>query len=637
MPFSAPITLGAVGNFSQAAQDSPQQVEAGDFNGDGRLDFLVTRIKGDGSVAAGFRLMVGQADGRFLDQTEALFAGGVPTAEYAPRVIVADFNGDGRSDVYVPDFGLHAANGVGGRDQVWLSTPGGQLAVASIAAPARAHGMSFGDIDRDGDIDVVVDNVTSPFTAPASDLVLLNNGAGAFTDNQALLPAAFRTGAPGRLSHTWSLLADLTGDGAPDLVLGTWEAATSTRPNFSPPSQVLVNDGKGSFANSPVFLLPQSPILPESTVDIDAVDINGDGLNDLVMSITRGGDGSTGQYYGTGYLQILINRGGGQFADETASRYAEQTANAPGAWWKFVRVADFNHDGKPDLLLTGAGGGAFQYNQAAKVLMNDGSGHFSEALTVPVSSAVSDATTLADVNGDGYADLVGLQWTSATGLSLVAMLNEAGPVQRTGTAGADTLAGGAANDALTGLGGNDTLDGGAGRDTAVYAGARANFTITHTATGFTVADRTGAEGTDTLANIERLQFADGKVALDVDGNGGIAYRLYQAAFDRTPDLAGLGYQMKNLDNGVGLYDVAQGFVTSPEFAAKYGALDNSAFVTRLYNNVLHRAPDALGLAYHVGNLATGATRAEVLAAFSESPENKAALLGVVQNGMDYLA
>ena len=127
---------------------------------------------------------------------------------------------------------------------------------------------------------------------------LINNGAGAFTDTQSLLPPALRTGAANRLSHTSSLLADVTGDGKPDLILGTWEAATTTR-NFSPPSQVLINDGSGSFANSAIYQLPQSPVTPESVIDIDAVDLNGDGLNDLIMAITRGGDGSTGQYYGS--------------------------------------------------------------------------------------------------------------------------------------------------------------------------------------------------------------------------------------------------------------------------------------------------------------------------------------------------
>jgi serralysin len=52
--------------------------------------------------------------------------------------------------------------------------------------------------------------------------------------------------------------------------------------------------------------------------------------------------------------------------------------------------------------------------------------------------------------------------------------------------------------------------------------------------------------------------------------------------------------------------------------------------------VLHRAPDAGGLAYHTGNLDSGGnSRAQVLVGFSESPENQAALIGVIQGGMAY--
>lgn len=207
----------------------------------------------------------------------------------------------------------------------------------------------------------------------------------------------------------------------------------------------------------------------------------------------------------------------------------------------------------------------------------------------------------------------------------------------TGTVAADTLnAGGSGNDTLTGLGGNDALDGSRGTDTAVFSGVRADYTVTGTSTGVTVTHRTGGDGTDTLVNIERLQFSNTNVAIDVAGHGGQAYRLYQAAFNRTPDVAGLGYQMNALDTGMALSQVAQNFLDSPEFSATYGGLDTGQFVTQLYANVLHRAPDTGGFAFHIGNLSSGAnTRADVLVGFSESPENQVALIGTIQNGMAY--
>ncbi len=212
--------------------------------------------------------------------------------------------------------------------------------------------------------------------------------------------------------------------------------------------------------------------------------------------------------------------------------------------------------------------------------------------------------------------------------------SSSGGQQLTGTAAADVLTGGAANDRLSGAGGDDTLSGGAGTDTAVYAGARAGYVIARTANGFSVRDTSGVEGTDTLTGIERIQFQDMVIAFDTAGNAGQAYRLYQAAFNRTPDRGGLGYQTNALDEGLALQKVAANFIASPEFQRTYGALDNAAFVTQLYQNVLHRAPDADGLGFHTGNLASGAnSRADVLVGFSESPENQLALIGAIQNGM----
>jgi hypothetical protein len=117
-----------------------------------------------------------------------------------------------------------------------------------------------------------------------------------------------------------------------------------------------------------------------------------------------------------------------------------------------------------------------------------------------------------------------------------------------GGALADRIEGRGGNDTMVGNGGNDTLIGGTDIDTAVYAGVRSNFTLTKTSAGFTVSDKISTEGTDTLQNVERLKFSDTTVALDIDGNGGQAYRVYQAAFNRTPDSGGLGFWINAMDS-----------------------------------------------------------------------------------------
>ena len=220
------------------------------------------------------------------------------------------------------------------------------------------------------------------------------------------------------------------------------------------------------------------------------------------------------------------------------------------------------------------------------------------------------------------------------------------PVVLNGGGSGDTLIGGLAgdvllgndgNDRLMGNGGNDLLDGGMGRDSALFGGARAEYVIGLGAQGRHVVTH-AAGAVDQLAGIERLVFADRTVALDLDGNGGQVYRLYRAAFDRAPDLAGLGYWIGISDAGASLASLANGFVRSAEFAYLYGAAPgNGALVDRLYEHVLDRGADAAGRAYWVDLLERHVlSAADVLAAFSESAENKAAVAAVVGLGFEYM-
>lgn len=196
------------------------------------------------------------------------------------------------------------------------------------------------------------------------------------------------------------------------------------------------------------------------------------------------------------------------------------------------------------------------------------------------------------------------------------------------TAGADAF--------IAGIG-SELFSGGAGTDTIAYNGARSNFTVSGSGGSFTVSDKTGAGGVDLVGGVERLFFSDGSgVALDIDGFAGKTYRMYQAAFNRTPDTGGVGFWLGALDRGLSLGSMAQYFLDSPESARTYGALDNTQFVTLMYANVLHRLPDAQGLDFYLHALADGSfTRAQVLGGFSESPENQAAVVGMITNGVEF--
>lgn len=197
---------------------------------------------------------------------------------------------------------------------------------------------------------------------------------------------------------------------------------------------------------------------------------------------------------------------------------------------------------------------------------------------------------------------------------------------------AQTAGGTSGNDIFVAQTGSEVFDGGSGLDTVVFSGSRAAYTV---APGATVLVTDGVGGTDTLAGIERLVFADGALAFDTAGTAGQAYRLYRAALDRAPDLGGLGFWINALDRGVEILDVARGFIASPEFNSRYGTLDNSGFLTQLYTNVLHRAPDTGGMAFYLGHLNAGLERAEVLASLAASVENQEAVATLIANGISY--
>jgi hypothetical protein len=218
-------------------------------------------------------------------------------------------------------------------------------------------------------------------------------------------------------------------------------------------------------------------------------------------------------------------------------------------------------------------------------------------------------------------DLAGNAHTGAESFSFTTVL----PVTA-GTPAADLFLGGAAA----------TINGGAGVDTVLYQGQYTiSYTIKRTATETTVQSRFDNK-TDVLSNVERLMFQNSVYALDIDGNAGQAYRLYQAALNRTPDRVGLGFWIDALDHGVNLRSVARSFIDSSEFATLYGKAPSDAeFITLLYKNVLHRTPDADGYKYWTDELRAGADRAGVLEGFSESKENVAQLVGTIGNGFEY--
>jgi hypothetical protein len=210
-----------------------------------------------------------------------------------------------------------------------------------------------------------------------------------------------------------------------------------------------------------------------------------------------------------------------------------------------------------------------------------------------------------------------------------------------GGLGNDTLNGGLGNDALTGGSGNDSLDGGAGIDTALFSTNASNYSINKSlingVTTFTVSDKTGANGIDTLISIERLQFSDKKLAIDLDTNAGTVVKILGAVFGPS-SVANKSY----VGIGLGYLDSGMSYASLMQLAidANFGRPgSNSDVVKLLYTNVVGSAPDAATLASYKSLLDKGTyTQATLGILAADTTENltNINLIGLAKTGVEYV-
>jgi hypothetical protein len=182
--------------------------------------------------------------------------------------------------------------------------------------------------------------------------------------------------------------------------------------------------------------------------------------------------------------------------------------------------------------------------------------------------------------------------------------------------------------------GDETITGGSGRDWLDFTtqGHRGDAVQVQQDGGVQLAH--GGQ-VRTLYGVEEVRFADGRLVFDAADPAAQVVRLYEAALDRLPDQGGLNFWIGAVQNGQPLSSLASGFLASAEFQARFGGAgsSNGAFVDQLYLNVLGRAGEAEGRQFWAGSLDRGTSRADVLAAFSESAENRAGTAALVQQGV----
>jgi Ca2+-binding RTX toxin-like protein len=196
------------------------------------------------------------------------------------------------------------------------------------------------------------------------------------------------------------------------------------------------------------------------------------------------------------------------------------------------------------------------------------------------------------------------------------------------------------NDTIKGQPGTDYFDGGLGLDTVVYSGPIERYTINKSGNRYVVSEPTGSDDTDNLVNIERLQFSNGKVALDVEtGNAGEAAKLIGALLGPTyvKDKALAGIVINLLDQKYSSDTIAKLGIATPMFLGMAGSNSNTDFVKQVFTNVVGRAPTPSESSTYVNMLDAGTSQSALALMAAQTDLNAARinLVGLIQHGLEF--
>ena len=275
------------------------------------------------------------------------------TSETSANVSIGDLNGDGNLDILL----------VKGRhwpliSRVLLSDGKGHFPIAYnlCETPYRSYSGRLVDIDRDGDLDVVLSNDT-----PDPKVIYLNDGKGHFHVGSSYGRAEWETrNASG---------ADLNGDGQPDIIV-------ANRTDKDPANYICLNKGKGRFDADCI------PFSHESATTITPADFNHDGLIDLAVPNRDGGQS---------YVYLAS-------PNATFSSLKRVPFGPRDAAIRMAEAADLNGKGMLDIVAIGERLGVVLY-------FGQKDGTFSAGMVIE-NGLTPYALAVGDLNGDGKIDIV---------------------------------------------------------------------------------------------------------------------------------------------------------------------------------------------------------------------------------------
>jgi hypothetical protein len=305
----------------------------------------------------------------------------------------ADINRDGFPDLVITtDFDI----------RLWINDGAGHFTdetAARITWPGDSPStVVAGDVDRDGDIDLITGGGYDDFVSPPNRL-WINVGAGHFVED-----ASFPSGE-GLASQIE--LADIERDGDVDVLIANGSETHLASPGGQ--SALLINDGMGGFAEDTSFgtALWNDPSF--EMTGIRAGDLDGDGFLDVfvVRSDTAGNDGTAGQ------PEVLLhNNGDGSFTDVSLAKMTPQRSDNS----QDARLIDLDGDGDLDIVVansvlgvTAANSGDVWINQGG--LQGGTQGAFVDnASSFLEPNALGDGIRLSvvadDLDADGDADVI---------------------------------------------------------------------------------------------------------------------------------------------------------------------------------------------------------------------------------------